>query len=241
MGMENPSITREAQMKEKMKVLGTLVVGALTLGAVAAPATHATTATMTAESYPVTLTGAQVGTLELAVGNGARKISCAVASVHGVLSGPSASVTVTPTFSGCSSTGGLPVTVAVNGCTYISAATKVTATTGTSTVTVSCPAGQEIKIRVYSNAANHAAGITTCEYGVPPQGPVPVGEYHLEGAGATRGVRGTINNPTTIKNYVGPKLICGLAAGETGKGNITGTGQAAGETAGGAHVGIFAS
>jgi hypothetical protein len=229
-------------MIRNLKALGLAVVAVLAMSAVVASAAQAEAGTVTAEKYPVTLTGSQVGTNELVVGNGARRVSCATANAHGTLAAASTSLTLTPSYSTCTSTGGLPVTVTVNGCDYNLAPTKVTATTGN----VICPAGKQLVVDVYATAAKHTENVRACEYQIGEQKGLSAGEYHLEGAGTTREITATLNVTNIVtKNTIGSKLLCGLAAGETGTSVLTGTQTLTGEEdppgAEPKHIGIFIS
>jgi hypothetical protein len=223
------------------KPLGLALVAVLAMGIVVASAAQAST--VTAESYPATITGAQVGTNELSIGSGARKVTCSTATAHGTLASPGVStITLAPTYSGCTSTGGLPLTISTNGCVYTLSPTSVTATTGTGLVAIDCPAGQEITIDIYENAAGHASDTEKCEYHLKPQGPLAAGEYHNEGTGSTREISITLKLSIHTVNTVGSALTCGLSAGATGTSALSGTQKLKGEAdGGGAHIGVFVS
>ncbi len=229
-------------MIRNLKALGLAVVAVLAMSAVVASAASAETGTVTAESYPAKLTSTQVGTNELSIGNGARKVSCTTATVSGELTAATTTLTLTPTYTNCTSTGALPATVTLNGCDYLLHPTKVTATTGTGTVDVVCPAGKEITVDIYSSSEHIPANIK-CEYHIKAATGYAAGEYHLIGAGTTREIQATLN---VVKihtvNTVGSKLLCGLAAAETGTSTLTGTQTLTGENPStGAHIGVFIS
>ncbi len=229
-------------MIRNFKALGLALIAVFAMSALVASAAQAAAGEFTAESYPVTLTGSQVGTNTLTVGNGARVVSCTTASATGTLAGTSTTLTLTPSYSGCTSTGALPATVTVNGCDFSLTSNTVTATTGTGSATVACPAGKEIIVDIYASAAKHAENVRACEYHIAAQGPLSAGEYHLEGAGSTREITATLAVKPATKNTVGSKLLCGLAAEETGTSTLAGTQTLTGENAAGtAHIGVFVS
>jgi hypothetical protein len=229
-------------MTRKLRTCWLTAIALLAFSAGLVSAGQAAAGTITAESYPVKLTGTQVGTNTLTIGNGARTVSCTTATTQGTLAAASSTATVTPTYSGCTSTGGLPVTYTLNGCDFAVHVSPVTATTGTKTFDVSCPAGQEITIDVYSSAHNHTTDIQECQYHIPSQTGLSAGEFHLDGAGTTRTATTTMLLPMSIESTAGSKLLCGLAAGETGTATLKGTQTLKGENSGtGAHIGIFVS
>ncbi len=216
-------------MTRKLKALGLASIAVLAMSAVVASAAQATAGTLTAESYTTTLTETQVGTNQWTIGTGVRVVTCASSLTHGSLAGPAGAVTLRSTYTNCTSTGGLPVTI-TNSCDYITSWTKVTATTGTEKIDISCPAGKAIVIDVYASAAKHTENVRACEYTIEEQKGLVAGEYHMEGVGTGRDLTTTLNVQKIVtKNAVGSKLLCGIAAGETGTSTITGTETLKGE------------
>jgi hypothetical protein len=134
-------------MIRKFKTLGIAMVAVLALSAVVASAASA--ANFTASKYPT------AGTAESALGNDdfkteAGSVECKAHFLTGSLSEPAASITVTPTYTGCKAFGFLNATVNMNGCDYTFYTTGV--------VDVKCPAGKSIIITA-----------STCETTVPAQ------------------------------------------------------------------------
>ncbi|HWM64536.1 MAG TPA: hypothetical protein VNP96_11185 [Solirubrobacterales bacterium] len=102
-------------MGSVFKTIGLTVIAALAMNAVAVVAAHAQ-GTYTADEYPATVTGEQVGTDVWT--SSAGTLSCTHVTYHGELSGPSSSLEVTPTFTGCKAFGLFNATVDKNGCKY---------------------------------------------------------------------------------------------------------------------------
>jgi hypothetical protein len=233
-------------MMRHFKALGLALAAVLAMSAMASAAAQAAPAELTAEKYPVTLTGEQVTTPplnELVIGNGARRVSCTTANLHGTIAGPTTVITLTPTYNGCTSTGGLPATVTMKGCDFTLSGNTATASTGTLSANVVCTAPNEITVDIYATPAKHTANERACEYHIKPQGPLNAGEYHNLGAGTTRDIEATlkVENIHTV-NTVGTKLLCGLAAGETGFSSLIGSVTLKGEVDSTfEHIGIFIS
>lgn len=141
-----------------LKVLGVALLAMFSLSAMLASAASADDQ-VTAEEYPATLTGSRhsgTDTLVTTAGN----ISCTTANYHGTLAKASTTVTVTPSYSGCTAFG-FPAVIDMNGCDY---ELHMTAGEGTEAgATVLCPAGQEITVTAIS------AGTTKCTVHVKPQ------------------------------------------------------------------------
>ncbi len=229
-------------MSHKLKALGLAMVAVLAMSAVVASAASAAAGIFTSEKSPVTLTRSQEGTNEWSIGTGARKVSCATASAQGTASNGATSLTLTPTYTGCTSTGGLGMTVTVNGCDFVLHPTTGTATSGTETMDVVCPVGKEITFDVYGNGEHIPANIK-CEYHIKAQTGVAAGTYKDIGAGTTQEITETLNvTGVHTVNTVGSKLLCGLAAGETGTSTLAGAQVLTGENAAGTeHIGISIS
>jgi hypothetical protein len=212
---------RGIKVIRKFKALGLSLFAVLALGAGGAAAAQA--ASWTAESHPAAVKGVSAAVSQWTWGNGSRVIGCA-STYEGTLTTNTTGLQVAPAYSGCTSTGGLPTTFSMNGCSYTWTATTAT----TATQTVSCPAGQEIRINIYATAAKQKEGITACELGIPAQGPVSGIGMSNQGVGHERYVAQTTNVSLKATGYKGSKLLCGAAVGETVNaaniGNVTITG-----------------
>jgi hypothetical protein len=201
-------------MTRILKTLG-LALGAMaTMVALAVPAAHGATGTLTAGAFPAIVTGNQVVGPTFDIGAGPLKVvGCGTADLNGTLAGPTDPVTLTPIYGGCvSEPGAMPVTVTLNGCDYSfgvsqPGTTQQPAGTGKLEASIICPAGQMIQIHVYENAFTHAANMPLCTYDIAGQGPVPAGIYHNV-AGAPGDVLATVKAQFTAKR-TGPEMMCG--------------------------------
>jgi hypothetical protein len=213
-------------MTRNFKAFGLAMVAALALSAVVASGAQAATASVRAGSYPATLTGNQKTVNVLSVGGGVRKVSCKTAIFHGTITAAADPVTLTPTYSECNSEPGGPATVTMNGCDYDLYPNSVTATTGTGTADLTCPAGKEVEVHIYENAEKHAKGESLCTYDIPPQTNLSAGEYHNETNAATgkKDITATLNvTNIATKSTVNAKILCGIAPGATGTSTLSGS------------------
>jgi hypothetical protein len=192
----------------------TLAISAMALFAVMASAANAETGALTAGQYPAIVTGEQGLGATFDIAN--RNVECATSDLNGTIFGPTDPVTLKPIYGGCvSQPAALPVTVTTNGCDYLFGVSKPgtteveSPTTGRLQAWLNCPAGQQLEIHIYQNAAQHAANVSTCTYDIPPQGPVPAGIYHNTPGAAPQDILATVNATFNALNTIGPAFICG--------------------------------
>jgi hypothetical protein len=148
-------------MTRKLKVLGTALIAAFAISA--AFASMASADELTSEISPVTITGAGE------TGAGINKLSfpgvgtseCTSSTFTATTTTPTTSVTVFPSYSGCTSLG-FPSTIHMNGCHYV---LKIVAGSGGTfaNADIVCPAGKEITITA------NPAGTRKCVLHIPPQ------------------------------------------------------------------------
>lgn len=202
-------------MTRLLKALG-VAISAMAMFAVMASAAHAATGTLTATEYPAFITGEQTAPVVFDIGAGpARTVECAVSRMDSTITEPADPVTFKPSYLGCiSNPGGLPATVTVNGCDYGFGVSQPnttgieSATTGRLHASLTCPAGQQLELHVYENAAKHMENVTTCRYDVGTQGPVMAGIYHNVAANPAD-ILATVNATFNMLNTQGPMMICG--------------------------------
>lgn len=205
-------------------------MSALALFAVMASAAHAETGALTTVEYPAFITGQQGAGATFDIG--ARNVECATSDLNATIVGPTDPVTFNPVYGGCiSNPGALPVTITTNGCDYSIGVSKpgttgiVNQTTGRMQAWLNCPAGQQLEIHIYENAAKHAANVSTCTYDVGPQGPVPAGIYHNTPGMVPPDILATVNATFNGLSTIGPAAFCGANAFEpipvTHTGNYT--------------------
>jgi hypothetical protein len=197
------------------KALG-LALGAMAaMVAVMAPVAHAETGALTAAVFPAIITGEQEPGVTFDIGAGpAFAVECATSDLNSTIVAPTDPVTFKPVYEGCISfPGALPTTVTTNGCDYSIGVSKpgttgTPATTGTMQAWLNCPAGQQLEIHIYENAAKHAANAATCTYDLGSQGPIPAGIYHNTQV-MPSDVLATVNATFNALNTIGPPAICG--------------------------------
>jgi hypothetical protein len=132
-------------MIRNLRVLGLAFVAVLAMSAVVASAAQAVP-TFTASSYPATVTGSNTIGNEVFTTEGGN-VECDSHFVSNSISGPTSTLTVTPTYTGCTAFGFLSATVNTEGCTYVFHATeKVSSGVYKHHVDVVCPSGQSIKV-----------------------------------------------------------------------------------------------
>jgi hypothetical protein len=208
----------------------TAAMSALALFAVMASAAHAETGALTTVEYPAFITGQQGAGATFDIG--ARNVECATSDLNATIVGPTDPVTFNPVYGGCiSNPGALPVTITTNGCDYLIGVSKpgttgiVNQTTGRMQAWLNCPAGQQLEIHIYENAAKHAANVSTCTYDVASQGPVPAGIYHNTPGMVPPDILATVNATFNGLSTIGPAAFCGANAFEpipvTHTGNYT--------------------
>ena len=202
-------------MTRILKGLGLAAAAAAILIAVAAPAAQAQTGVLTTQQYPAIVTGEGAPGVNFDIGELPNHQVTCNSQLDATLIGPSDPVTFTPTYGNCiSDPAGTPTTVTLNGCDYLLGFTKPGTTgwgptTGALQAWITCPAGQQIEIHVYENAAQHAANVSTCTYDLPPQGPVPAGVHHNTNIGIAD-VDLTINAKFTGRSTIGAGFLpCG--------------------------------
>lgn len=216
-------------MTRLLKALG-VAVSAMAAFAVMASAAHAATGTLTAAEYPAVITGQQGPGASFDIGAGAvRTVTCGTSDFSATIPAPADPVTLKPVYANCiSEPGGFPATVTTNNCDYrLGVSRPMTTgiefpTTGRMQASLFCPAGEQLEIHVYENAAMHAAGVSTCRYDVAPQGPVNGGIYHNTPGAAPTDVLATVDATFNGLNTLGPAFICAAGAFEMTPVTLTG-------------------
>lgn len=152
-----------------------------------------------------------------------REITCKKAKFTGFQAAKEASsLSIFPSYEECHSVvlgNLLPVTVTLNGCTFLFTPTTPTKDEG---VVHICPGGQHIDIHIYSGTP-HSTGNEVCTYTITSQ-TINV-EYHNVHPNITV----TINDNFIVHRVKGAFLTCGAATASTiYKGNILATGESGG-------------
>jgi hypothetical protein len=206
-------------MTYKLKLLGLAAVAALALSSFTASVASADV--LTVESLPTTLTGAQEGLDVLKVHAGETR--CTTVKYQGtVATSPTTTITVTPTFSGCTFTG-LAGAIDMNGCDYLFHINSAAGTT-TGTTDIVCPAGQEITITapavgtkkciVHIPPQTGLGSVTYTNVGVPPTSELTLslaltGIKYSQTAGTAESGNCLTADSTTTGTYTGKALITG--------------------------------
>ena len=181
-------------MRVNLKALGLALLAAFAMSAVVASAAQATTAKFTAAAYPAVATGNQEGGatnqtnfFEATAGQG--KTECHVASYQMTLTEAQTSITVTPHYAQCSSSG-FTNHVDLNGCHFLFKVGAIVSETDVhGTADVVCPVGQSITLRVT------VFGTTACTTHIPAQ-------TGLTGITYTNVANGDVTVDVDIKNQI---------------------------------------
>jgi len=199
-------------MIRNLKGIGLALIAVFALTALVSSAAQAEV-TFTAGANPAVLTGEQIKTSEHTDHTftvGSRVITCESAIFEGTSATPAKSLTIEPTYSLCTATGGLPATVTMNECDYVFNQPVFNAGAGdyTGTVNLKCPAGKRVEVHIYSSAANHAAGSSICTVTVLP--------FENLGSNTYQNIAGNpdhVHVTTEVKNIPveihGSALLCG--------------------------------
>ena len=214
-------------MTRNLKILGLALVAAFAMSAVVASSASAYLGTT--EKQPSTLTGAQENTNVFTTHGG--EVKCTTATYHGEQATTSASsITLTPTYTGCTAFGFINIPIHTNNCHYLF--TPVTPLTNPrqATVHIICPT-KPIEIT--------APGCeVTVESQTPTGGTITVKNI---GAGATREL--TIETALTGIHYTEHERAgfpnCKSETVTTTNGTFTGNAKLKAESVAGVQHGIF--
>jgi hypothetical protein len=163
-----------------------------------------------ATNYPATVNLTQTG--ENALSNGVRSVACASASLTGLLSAPSSTITITPAYSECTGSAHVTATINTVGCTYtFHFEGEAGASTGNLRLSITC-SGAGIIIDTWAPGKAHNE-TKLCRFVLPSQGPTPFGEYHNREDEAGNGyLELTLSSSTLIMTRTeGTALNCGAA------------------------------
>jgi hypothetical protein len=233
-GFDARTIERKQFKMRNLKILGLAFVAMFAMHAIAATAASANE--LTAEEYTTILTGVKDPTEPTAdkLVTTAGNVTCTNPTYLAELTKASTSVTVTPTYSGCTAFG-FPAKVHMNGCSYTLTLGAAGATT--STAALACPAGNEVTI-----TANPAEdGLTPkCIVHIKPQAVGGTVTTKNIGAGTTRELTLEINVSAIHYTHTEGTGLGKCTPGTGAAGVITAKAQVTGEK-GGVHKGIFLS
>ena len=193
-------------MKRNLKALGLALIAVFAMSALVSSAAQAEI-TLTAESYPATLTGTKITNAEhpnhIFTYGAFGTFECAKATFHGTLKEANQkSITITPTYSECKAFG-LPATMTMNSCTFVY---------HNETTDISCATEpKHIVIDIYASAAKHAANEKLCELTIGAQVNLEKNIYSNT-AGTPNDVDVTSSvTEIAAKRIGGSALLCGPA------------------------------
>ena len=161
-------------MIRNFKALGLALVAVFAMSAVVASAASASE--FTSAKYPVTISGSQSTTHKFTAGS--TSVTCETATFAGEASAASSTVTIHPTYSGCTAFGFVGATVTTTGCDYLfHSGAEVSSEKFDGTVDVVCGEGKSITI-VASTCAleiKGQTGLSTVSFQNAAEGKVTVG------------------------------------------------------------------
>jgi hypothetical protein len=211
------------ERNQMIRKLMPVLLAAVALGAFASAAQAST---FTAEKYPATISGAQVGEHVFSVESGLT-VKCKSATFSGTLSAASSTITMAPVYKECVAFGFVNSTVNFNSCNYLfHAGEEVAADKHAGSVDIVCPKGGPIVI---------TAG--TCETQIPAQTGLNTNNIENNTSPKDATASGSLTGITYTKTKDG--FGCPFAGtGTRTDGGYSGTATAT-ATSGGVQVGIW--
>jgi hypothetical protein len=199
-------------MNRNLKALGLALAVAFAMTAVLASGAQAIKVTV--GSSPAWLTGDQHVTHEFKLANNGPVLDCTTVALHATVKNNDETVTVIPTYSGCTAKVGtetLKATVTMNDCDYLlHGGTEVSSTTFKDIeVDIVCPTGNVIEVHIYKKEPHEAAN-ELCTLTVPSQVNKKGIESHVI-SGTPNDLTLTLNVANVTVNRDG-SLLCGVAA-----------------------------
>lgn len=238
-------------MKRNLKGLGLAIVAVLAMAAMAATTAQAeTNSQVTSASSPWTMDGFQ--TEEHVFTRTGNEVTCETANFHAEGENGDTTITVTPEYKQCHTTGPFgetwPVTVTMNKCDYVfhlfgeTRAEPEHGHTFTATADVDCEnQGESITIDIYTSHNNHTTDNRLCTLHVPEQNGLTTIDLTNKAAGSSTPVN-WIEADLEIDGISSTRtgsFLCG-AANDAG-GELHGTAALKGTTLGGADNGVTVS
>lgn len=138
-------------MRRYLRSFGGALVAVLAVSAMAASAAQAVPQ-FTAEAYPATIDGQQVGAFVLKDSGG--EFSCSEGTYTGALEKASSTLTLNAQYASCAWSG-LSATIFMNGCSYVFHLKEKTGNdTYKGPFDISCPAGKVIEVNAYTSKSH---------------------------------------------------------------------------------------
>jgi hypothetical protein len=147
-------------MTRNLKALGLVALAAVAASAVVASTASATK--FTAATYPVHVTGKDVGPANDKFTGGGQVVECDVDTFTSALVQKATELTVAPTYDKCKKAGGGPATITPNGCHYEFEVESGMENEWDGNMSLRCPAGSLFEIHTYANDADHVAKKSNC-------------------------------------------------------------------------------
>jgi len=212
-----------------IKVLGLALTAVLAMSAFAAATASANE--FNSESYPTTGTGTKDGEFLDVLTLTAGTVKCTTPTYKATLSAKSTSVSVAPSYAGCTGFG-FPGEVVTTGCVYVfnigaGATTEGDVDlecTGANEITIISKSGATVKCTVHVKSQTDIGGTV---------------KYINISAGATREITVEANLTGIDYTHTAGTGIGACTSGSSTTGTLTAKGVATGENAGGTHVGVF--
>jgi len=139
-----------------------------------------------------------------------RNVQCTGTQYSGELSGTASELSLSATYSGCISSGGLPAEISMNSCRYVVNVLKVGSPYAGSVDVACSKEGDGIEGKVYASKANQEAGKTLCVYKVGPQTGLTGTTLETQGSVFERSVGASLSLTGMSSSTVsGAVLTCG--------------------------------
>lgn len=150
-------------MIRNLKPVGLVLVAALMLSAIVASSASAVGKFTTTGFYPQHIVSEDVGESDRFTAN-EMVVTCAGESYTGNLNGPSSTLTITPSFTDCTTPGG-EFTIWTNGCYYEFTITETVSTDhDKGRMHLVCPGGKSMETLQFKSPHDHGTLLSNCKF-----------------------------------------------------------------------------
>ena len=169
------------------------------------------------KGHPFPVFGSQNATSQHLLTLGIRTTFCTSVDFLGETPSPSSELSLTAEYSGCMATGGLLVTMKMNGCYYkLHVSNAGPPYVGTTDVVCPTP-GTAIEVKLYGNKTEQTEDKPKCLYKVGSQSGLTGVGFENTGTGLGRGIVANLNlKGISYTTPVGTALLCGTLTGTSG-------------------------
>lgn len=237
-------------MNSNLKALSVALAAVFALAAVAAPAASAVEQGTLTSDGPVTLIGTGTGTEAIIISAFGSPINCPGSSFivhkynetpHKFIPTGATTLTFTPSYKACTSSGTFPTTVTMNGCDFVLHIGKTdpagnTERTYAVTTDIVCPEGKEMTWSMFFSSTEHTENKPFCVLHIKPQTGLE-GAHIRDTGNGTLDFTGKVKGIHVVRTSISHPLFCSASPETTAEGtsspdySVTGKNEAGGATA----------